>query len=748
MQFSGNVLIIEHDQDKRQALETIFAFLGASTQTGEVEDCLSYLDSSSEQIDACILGALNGKDSITKLLPRYPRTAFIICDNSFAPTGKEDANYIGSLSKEPSYDELVQLLHYCQSFRSMSRFSGRSDGRRGALIKRLVGRSESLCLVRRLIEQVAPTDANVLILGESGTGKEVVARAIHDLSARAKKPFVPVNCGAIPGELLESELFGHEKGAFTGAITTREGRFELAEGGTLFLDEIGDMPFQMQVKLLRVLQERKFNRVGSNKVINANVRVIAATHQNLEKMVAENRFREDLFYRLNVFPIETPPLRERADDVPVLIQELVNRHGKDSDTTIRFTQRAMLLLMQNQWKGNVRELSNLVERLLILHPNEVVDIGDLPAKYRGVDVSNDPQAEREALLEAFTNTGSFRAVDEDLDINLDEPISPAKSAEAAAKAPLASEKGLDFGLPSDTAAFTHDANAELERARAQAAAEAIAAASSIMAPAQPEPGIAPVAPAAPVAPQAPMAPQAPLAPPAPPAPQDPVPPLSVVPPQVEIPAGVTPLAPVSPVAPQPPVRPVAPVPPVAPSAPTASAAPAVPATPFNATAENAAAATSAAAAAAAATDIDYDEDDFDDDDEDGVLLDSEVQRLDNEAQRPAAAAPQAPMMPPPPPVRPVPPARPNPAPFTAVPPPPPTPPAPYSAVAKGDHAFNPRLSPDGVNLRGMIKNIEISMIKQALVQTNGVVAKAAEVLGLRRTTLIEKMKKYGITANG
>ena len=383
MQFSGNVLIIEHDQDKRQALETIFTFLGAATQTGEIEDCLSYLDSSSEQIDACILGTLTGKVSSAKIMAKYPRTAFIVCDSEFIPSGKEDANYIGRLSKEPTYDELVQLLHYCQSFRTMSRISGRSDGRRGALIKRLVGRSDAMCVVRRLIEQVAPTDANVLILGESGTGKEVVARAIHDLSNRSKKPFVPVNCGAIPGELLESELFGHEKGAFTGAFATREGRFELAEGGTLFLDEIGDMPFQMQVKLLRVLQERTFTRVGSNKIITANVRVIAATHQNLEKMVQENRFREDLFYRLNVFPIETPPLRERTDDIPLLIQELVNRHGKEQHTTIRFTQRAMLALMQNQWKGNVRELSNLVERLLILHPNEVVDASDLPAKYLG-----------------------------------------------------------------------------------------------------------------------------------------------------------------------------------------------------------------------------------------------------------------------------------------------------------------------------------------------------------------------------
>ena len=427
MQFSGNVLIIEHDQDKRQALETIFTFLGAATQTGEVEDCLSYLDSSSEQVDACILGNLNGKDNIAKILARYPRTACIICDDEFIPSGKEDANYIGRLSKEPTYDELVQLLHYCQSFKTMSRVSGRSDGKRGALIKRLVGRGNAICLVRRLIEQVAPTDANVLILGESGTGKEVVARAIHDLSNRSKKPFVPVNCGAIPGELLESELFGHEKGAFTGAFATREGRFELAEGGTLFLDEIGDMPFQMQVKLLRVLQERTFTRVGSNKIIHANVRVIAATHQNLEKMVAENKFREDLFYRLNVFPIETPPLRERSDDIPILIQELVNRHGKEQHTTIRFTQRAMLTLMQNEWKGNVRELSNLVERLLILHPNEVIDSGDLPAKYRGDKIVDDPIAEREALLEAFTTGEDFDHVDESFG-ELDEPITSGDPA--------------------------------------------------------------------------------------------------------------------------------------------------------------------------------------------------------------------------------------------------------------------------------------------------------------------------------
>jgi sigma-54 specific flagellar transcriptional regulator A len=190
------------------------------------------------------------------------------------------------------------------------------------------GSSRAMRAVHRLIEQVAPFDTNVLILGESGTGKEMVARHIHELSGRANHPFVPVNCGAIPADLLESELFGHEKGAFTGALSTRLGRFEFAEGGTLFLDEIGDMSLQMQVKLLRVLQERSFERVGSNKTMRCNVRIIAATHRDLETAITAGRFREDLFYRLNVFPVQMPPLRERLEDLPILIEHLLQRQGQ------------------------------------------------------------------------------------------------------------------------------------------------------------------------------------------------------------------------------------------------------------------------------------------------------------------------------------------------------------------------------------------------------------------------------------
>jgi sigma-54 dependent transcriptional regulator, flagellar regulatory protein len=246
----------------------------------------------------------------------------------------------------------------------------------------LVGQSGAMRMVRRLIAQVADSEANVLILGESGTGKEVVASSLHHLSNRCHRPFVPVNCGAIPGDLLESELFGHEKGAFTGALTARQGRFEIAEGGTLFLDEIGDMPLPMQVKLLRVLQERTFERVGSNRSLRADVRIVAATHRNLEERITAGSFREDLYFRLNVFPIELPPLRERSDDLPLLVNELLARLAQEGRTTIRLTAAALAALMRYTWPGNVRELANLVERLTIMFPDCLVDFEDLPHRYQ------------------------------------------------------------------------------------------------------------------------------------------------------------------------------------------------------------------------------------------------------------------------------------------------------------------------------------------------------------------------------
>ena len=245
----------------------------------------------------------------------------------------------------------------------------------------LVGAGGAIANLRSLVAQVAPKMANVLLQGESGTGKEVVARAIHDCSTRSRAPFVAVNCGAIPAELLESELFGHEKGAFTGAVAARKGRFELAEGGTLFLDEIGDMPFDMQVKLLRVLQERTFERVGGTKVQKANVRIVAATHQNLEGKVESGDFRMDLYYRLNVFPIDVPPLRDRPEDIPLLAQRFIDLQQEQNGEVISLSRDALTQLCQCEWQGNIRELGNLVERLTILYPGEVVDTQKLPGRY-------------------------------------------------------------------------------------------------------------------------------------------------------------------------------------------------------------------------------------------------------------------------------------------------------------------------------------------------------------------------------
>jgi len=247
------------------------------------------------------------------------------------------------------------------------------------------GTSKAIRDVISLIRQVADHDSTVLILGESGTGKEVAARAIHDLSPRRQRPFVAVNCGAIPAELLESELFGHEKGAFTGAVSSRKGRFEIAEGGTLFLDEIGDMSPTMQVKLLRVLQERVFERVGNHVPMKCNVRIIAATHRNLEESMARGTFREDLFHRLNVFPIEMPALRSRLEDLPLLIRDFAAHNVAEGRAEVQLSPTALSALAMCPWPGNVRELANLIERLSIVTAGRVAGIADLPAKYRPAD---------------------------------------------------------------------------------------------------------------------------------------------------------------------------------------------------------------------------------------------------------------------------------------------------------------------------------------------------------------------------
>lgn len=247
----------------------------------------------------------------------------------------------------------------------------------------LIGHSQAMQGVQSMVERVADTDSTVLIFGESGTGKELVARALHFNSHRRDRPLVVVNCSAIPQELLESELFGHEQGAFTGAFRSRVGKFEAAQGGTVFLDEIGDMSVHLQAKLLRVLQEHEIERLGGTRPIRVDVRIIAATHRNLEEAIAQGRFREDLFYRLNVIPIRVPPLRERISDIPLLVQHFLERFNETRRKNLAgFSPKAMEALMRYHWPGNVRELEHLVERMVILQGEGVVELEDLPEPYR------------------------------------------------------------------------------------------------------------------------------------------------------------------------------------------------------------------------------------------------------------------------------------------------------------------------------------------------------------------------------
>ena len=262
----------------------------------------------------------------------------------------------------------------------------------------IVGESAPLRLALSRVEQVAPTNSTVLLLGPTGTGKELFARAVHERSRRQARPLVRVNCAALPPALVESELFGHEKGAFTGAVSTRQGRFELADGGTIFLDEIGDLTADVQVKFLRVLQEGEFERVGSSQTRKVDVRVIAATHQDLEAAVAEGRFRADLFYRLSVYPIRLPSLQQRVEDIPRLVWFFVNRHQRDLGRRItEIPVDVMDALQRHPWPGNVRELENVVERAMIASPGPVLQL-DAPLSFAGVRLG-EPDPERRGTAE-------------------------------------------------------------------------------------------------------------------------------------------------------------------------------------------------------------------------------------------------------------------------------------------------------------------------------------------------------------
>ncbi|MEA3134460.1 MAG: sigma-54 dependent transcriptional regulator, flagellar regulatory protein [Gammaproteobacteria bacterium] len=379
----AKVIVIEPSDSQARALEVLLRFLDLQpVHVHNLAEFRLYQQKESHDWLALIVGkdtiAQEGRELIAELRAMAQPLPLIYLSADGLPKIAESSGDLAwfHLDYPVKQRRLSAVLTQAQNIRNGH------PTQPGAHRFRPSGTSRAMRAVHRLIEQVAPHDTNVLILGESGTGKEMAARHVHELSGRAGHPFVPVNCGAIPADLLESELFGHEKGAFTGALSTRLGRFEFAEGGTLFLDEIGDMSLQMQVKLLRVLQERSFERVGSNRTIRCNVRIIAATHRDLDAAIGAGRFREDLFYRLNVFPVQMPPLRERLEDLPVLIEHLVQRQGQIAGRHIKLGKEAMNCLARNPWPGNVRELSNLLERLAILFPEQTVTADDLPERYR------------------------------------------------------------------------------------------------------------------------------------------------------------------------------------------------------------------------------------------------------------------------------------------------------------------------------------------------------------------------------
>lgn len=385
------ILLIDDNEQRRHEMKVILDFVGEETYASDSTSWREQLPDEGESFSCLILGdCASGTEKLVKDILAWEKSLPIILVDEVALGEQADEELkkavIANVETPPKYTKLMDTLHRAQVYKDQFMADPvRAQRREAQLFRSLVGTSRSVIKVRELMAQVADKDVNVLITGESGTGKEVVARNLHYNSHRRHKPFVPVNCGAIPNELLESELFGHEKGAFTGAVTSRAGRFEMAQGGTIFLDEIGDMPLHMQVKLLRVLQERTYERVGGTKTIEADVRVIAATHQNLEKLIEDGKFREDLYYRINVFPIEMPPLRDRTEDIPLLLNELVARIENEKRGSIRFNSASIMALCRHDWPGNVRELANLVERLLITHPYGVIGVSDLPKRFRHVD---------------------------------------------------------------------------------------------------------------------------------------------------------------------------------------------------------------------------------------------------------------------------------------------------------------------------------------------------------------------------
>jgi len=391
MERHAQLLVVEDDPAQRQALMEILQNEGYELETAADGDAgLQKLQERSFDlvITDLALPGVDGLGLLKYLVRHQPQCLCIIITGYATIKNSVAAMRMGAydyLAKPVDPQELRLVVRRALEHRWLQEENLQLKKQ---LCKRfgfsnIIGTSEPITKVFELIRKVADTDSTVLLLGESGTGKELIARAIHYNSSRRQGPLVPVNCAAIPEELLESELFGHERGAFTHAVKTRIGRFEQANGGTIFLDEIAEMSPALQVKLLRVLQDRCFERIGGVKSIRVDIRIIAATNKDLEELARQGKFREDLFYRLNVIPVRVPPLRERRGDIPLLAAHFLQEFSKKKKRkTLRLSPQALDLLVRYPWPGNVRELENLMERLVILTEKDVVEPEDLPARFR------------------------------------------------------------------------------------------------------------------------------------------------------------------------------------------------------------------------------------------------------------------------------------------------------------------------------------------------------------------------------
>ncbi|PLX93722.1 MAG: DNA-binding response regulator [Desulfuromonas sp.] len=435
MELTARILIIDDERDNREALTLLLRGQGYDVHdVGTAEAALSLLKKGAFDviITDLFLPGLSGIDLLKRVKSNAPGTDVILI------TGHASAETAVEAMKEGAFDYVTKPFNFdklkiiiskaLEKGRLLAENSYLKQQLRGKYkFERIIGNSPAMQQVFSRMEKIVDTDSTILILGESGTGKELVAKAIHFNGPRKDKPFVAINCGAIPAELLESELFGHMRGAFTGAVADKPGKFELAHTGTIFLDEIGTMPMHLQMKLLRVLQEHEVERVGSSRRVKLNVRVISATNANLDEQVRKGVFRDDLYYRLNVIPIHLPPLRDRSSDIPLLTRHFLSRICEEMNRPLKsFSVAALRALEAHDWPGNVREMENVIERSVTLTDSQQIDRQDLPPEISGKAPAPAPlplhldeegvdlpaivaELERQMISEALTRTEGVKA---------------------------------------------------------------------------------------------------------------------------------------------------------------------------------------------------------------------------------------------------------------------------------------------------------------------------------------------------